>query len=218
MAESRQMAAEDSRWPNRKAVQTRNGVHRNVQGSPFTLDGKNTPKIVQAAALSDPRQTPPSTNWRFVNFKDRVAPQSSTKGVNINAPAASPSHQVRQMRPNCFHGAKPPSARLVTPNVAATAVLRTPAKRAKRRMSQDRSKACFPLAKRKTRTEARTASSVLPVATPAEVSTDPAVVRLTAKAPRKIAGQKRKPRASNAAIARPVGGQTGEELGCTVAR
>src|ERR1700682_3849540 len=127
IAESSQRAAEDSRWPKRKALQTRNGVQRNVQGSPLTRAWRKTPKTIPAVIVSETSKTPASKNWRFVQFRDSFAPHSKSRGVNIKAPAASPSHQVRQMRLNLFHEAKPPSVRLVTPKVAATAVLRIPA-------------------------------------------------------------------------------------------
>src|SRR3981189_754795 len=70
MAESRQMAAEDSRWPKRKAAQTRNGVQRNVQGSPFTRAWKKTQKTVPAVIINEASKTPASANWRFVHFKE----------------------------------------------------------------------------------------------------------------------------------------------------
>jgi hypothetical protein len=54
---------------------------------------------------------------------------------------------------------------------------------------------------------------VLPAAIPRDVPTDPAVVRLTRKAPMKIAGQIQEPRSNNAANAIPVGGHTGVALG-----
>src|SRR5438309_7690867 len=142
----------------------------------------------------------------------------SRNGVKMSAPAASPSHQVRQISPYWLHEANPPSVRLVTPNVAATAVLITPAKNANRRTSLVQSNARRPLAYRMTRKEATTASRVLPVAMPIEDRTDPAVVRLTRKAPAKIGGQKRRPSATSVAIAIPVGGHTGVALGWTEAR
>src|SRR5260370_14098189 len=55
-------------------------------------------------------------------------------GVKIRAPAVSPSHQVRQISPYWLHEANPPSVRLVTPNVAATAALIAPAKNANHRI------------------------------------------------------------------------------------
>src|SRR6266852_5472645 len=103
--------------------------------------------------------------------------------------------------------------RLVTPIVAATGVQNPPVKKAKTRISRDFSKASRPFANRVTKCQASTASRVLPVAIPRDVTTEPAVVRLTTKAPTRIAGQKRDPRAKSAAIAMPVGGQTGVALG-----
>src|SRR5712664_2656110 len=142
----------------------------------------------------------------------------SRNGVKMRAPAVSPSHQVRQISPYWLQDANPPSVRLVAPNVAATAVLITPAKNAKRRMSLVQSNAWRPWAYRITRKDAMTASKVLPVAMPIDVSTEPAVVRLTRRAPAKMDGQKRRPMATNVAIAIPVGGHTGVALGWTEAR
>ena len=50
------------------------------------------------------------------------------------------------------------------------------------------------------------------MAMPSDVPTEPAVVMLTRNAPTKMAGQRRIPKSSSAASARPVGGQTGEAL------
>src|SRR2546428_8461057 len=80
------------------------------------------------------------------------------------------------------------------------------------------SNALRPLANRMTRKEAMTASKVLPVEMPIEVRTEPAVVRLTRKAPAKMDGQKRRQSATNVAIAITVGGHTGVALGWTEAR
>src|SRR5260370_22530735 len=85
-------------------------------------------------------------------------------------------------------------------------------------MSLGHSNARRPLAYRMTRKAAMTASKVLPVEMPIEVRTEPAVVRLTRKAPAKMNGQKRKPSATSVAIAMPVGGHTGVALGWTEAR
>src|SRR5579864_6726096 len=52
----------------------------------------------------------------------------------------------------------------------------------------------------------------------ADVHTVPAVVRLAASAATKTPGQTRGPHSSRAAIAMPVGGQTGVALGCRNAR
>ncbi len=54
------------------------------------------------------------------------------------------------------------------------------------------------------------ASRVFPMAMPVAVATGTWVSRFAPKAPSKMAGQKFLPRTSNAAIATPVGGQTGE--------
>jgi hypothetical protein len=95
-------------------------------------------------------------------------------------------------------------------------VLAKPARTAKAKMSRARSKARAPFAKRSTRYPAESASRVFPTAIPSEVATDPAVVTLTRKAPARTAGHTRAPKSSAAAIAIPVGGQTGLALAWTM--
>ena len=84
----------------------------------------------------------------------------------------------------------------------------TVAMNAKRRTFWGRENASSSPAKRLTSQGPTTASSVFPVAMPSDVTTEPAVVTLTKKAPTRIAGQTREPKRSAAAIAIPVGGQT----------
>ncbi len=60
-------------------------------------------------------------------------PQSTSNGVTIMAPAASPSHQVSQMALNALHEASPASPSETTPIVALIVVQRSPAISAKRR-------------------------------------------------------------------------------------
>src|SRR5437899_9877402 len=105
-------------------------------------------------------------------FSGAFEVQRSRNGVKMRAPATSPNHHVRQIRPYWLHKANPARVRLVTPSVAATALLIAPAKNAKRRMSLAHSNAWRPLAYRMTRKEAMTASKVLPVAMPIEVRTE----------------------------------------------
>ena len=61
-------------------------------------------------------------------------------------------------------------------------------------------------------------SRVLPIATPIEVATEPAVVTLTRNAPTRMAGHARDPKSRKAANAIPVGGHTAEALALTKAR
>ena len=105
--------------------------------------------------------------------------------------------------------------RLATPMLALTAVAAIAASSAKRMTPWGRSKALRPSAQRLMRRVATTASRVLPIAIPIDEGKSPEVVRLTAKAPMKIAGQTSSPIKRSAAIARPVGGQTAVALALT---
>src|SRR5512145_720760 len=62
------------------------------------------------------------------------------------------------------------------------------------------------------------ASSVLPIAIPAETGHDPDTSTLTSNAPAVITGHIRVPSTSSAARAMPVGGHTGLALACRDAR
>src|SRR5262245_13763470 len=62
------------------------------------------------------------------------------------------------------------------------------------------------------------ASSVLPNAMPIDVRIDPVVLTLTRNAARKVGHQAGRPIRRTAAMAMPVGGQTGVTLGLTDAR
>src|SRR5262249_2247210 len=64
----------------------------------------------------------------------------------------------------------------------------------------------------------RIASSVLPTAMLADITSDPAVVKLTRKDPAKIAGQLEVPNSSRSAMAIPAGAHTGDALTWTEAK
>src|SRR5215472_9535265 len=169
--------------------------------------------MIPAVKIKEAKRTVPSRSLASDHLGSGFCVQSNKRGAKTRAPAASPSHHVRQIIEYWLHGANPPRTRLRTPKLAAMAVLSRPAYKANRRMSQVRSKARAPLAKRTARTAAKTASSVLPAAMPKEVRTVPNVVTLTRKAPRKMEGQKRTPKVKSVAMAIPVGGQNGVALG-----
>jgi hypothetical protein len=104
---------------------------------------------------------------------------------------------------------------VVTPIVALIVVAKSAARRANLKTFRIRSNASRPAANRMTREAPAIASRVFPAAMPSEVATDPAVVTLTRKAPRRMAGHARTPRRMRAASAIPVGGQTAVALGWT---
>jgi hypothetical protein len=99
--------------------------------------------------------------------------------------------------------------------VAATSGAAHPASAAKQKTSRGRSNARAPAAKRPTSQAPITASSVLPIAIPAELSCEPAVVTLTRKAPSRIAGHSRSPNSSRPARATPAAGQIAVTLAWT---
>src|SRR2546426_543302 len=70
----------------------------------------------------------------------RSVPHSTRTGVTTSAPTTSPSHHVSQIAANRSQSAYPAVARLVTPTVALTVVLNSPASAANLKMSLGRSK------------------------------------------------------------------------------
>src|SRR5262249_54019036 len=139
--------------------------------------------------------------------------QRTIAGVTIRAPAASPSHQVIQISLYRSQSAYPPRVRVVTPNVALTVVLRRAARSTNANVSRWCEKTFLPFANWLTRNAPKSPSNVFPVAMLREVATEPAVVKLTTNAPRKIAGHTPKPSKRKAARLIPVGGHTGVALG-----
>src|SRR6266508_5211547 len=140
---------------------------------------------------------------------------NTRSGVSRIEPMASPSHHVNQAEAKSLDWMKLPMDRLVTPIVALTTVLSVAARRANFKISWARSKALRPLANRLRKRAPTNPSSVLPVAMPSDVATEPAVVTFAKKAPRKIAGQTREPSNTKAASAMPVPGHTELALGYT---
>jgi hypothetical protein len=138
-------------------------------------------------------------------------------GVTTRAPAASPSHHVTQIGENFAQAAKPATHNVVTPMLALMTVAGPTQTSANFATCAGVPKVLAPPDQRPIRKPPTTASSVLPAAMTAEVSSVPAVVALAAKAPAKIAGQTRKPPSKTAASAMPVGAQIGLALGLTEA-
>ena len=93
--------------------------------------------------------------------------------------------------------------------MVALIVVQTKAARTNLRTSDVRCKE-FGKASDDRRYPADTASSELPIAIPTAVTPDTGVSRLASRAPASIPGQIRYPSNSTAAIATPVGGQTGD--------
>ena len=100
---------------------------------------------------------------------------------------------------------------------ALTVVLNSAAAITNLKMSCARSKAATPPAKRSTSAAPTSASSVLPAAMPSDVSTVPAVLTLTKKAPAKTTGQMPRPSSSTATSAMPAGGHTAVAFAWTLA-
>lgn len=102
--------------------------------------------------------------------------------------------------------------------VALIAVLSSAARKAYRKTVAPWRNARAPPAKRTVSQAAATASIVLPAAMPIDDGTWPLVVTFTTNAPTRTAGQRRSPYRRSAAMAMPVGGQTGLTLALTDAR
>src|SRR5215831_3477465 len=108
IAHTMQMIAEASRGPNRKAAQIRNGMQRNVQGSFLTCKCSTGPKTIPEMSSVAANSAAASPNCHGDQRGMGLALHKSRNGAKTNAPAASPSHHVRQIIPYSCHGAKPP--------------------------------------------------------------------------------------------------------------
>ena len=175
--------------------------------------GNQPPKTASPSANSKTKSNPISRSFFPCQRHRGFIAQRITTGAKIRSPVASPSHHVVHTGPYLAQSAKPTSARLVTPMLGLIKVLATAAN-ANLKTSCERSKTRVPLAKRLTSHAPQSASSVFPAAMATEVPKLPAVVALTRKAPRKMAGHVRYPSTSNAPSAIPAGGHTGDALAC----
>ncbi len=119
-----------SRCPKRKAAHTSGGMQRNGNGYRLSAGCASTSAAVTTTTAS---KATASTGLSRRVPACNAFPQSTSKGVTITAPAASPSHQVSQMAPNALHEASPASASETTPIVALIVVQSSPASNAKRR-------------------------------------------------------------------------------------
>src|SRR5215470_6180338 len=204
-ANSKRVAAA-SRGPKRRAAHTSTGTTTNAIGRCSTAAGSIPPKTTPVTATTVAARRPASAGRCLSGEGVGGLMHNTSSGAITRAPATSPSHHVSQIGPYADHAANPASASVVTPMVALIAVLTSPARTANRNTSAGRLKLSTPLAKRLTSDAATTASSVLPVAIPSDVSTVPAVVTLTTNAPANSAGQMREPSIIVAATPIPVGG------------
>src|SRR6267142_394977 len=196
------------RLPNRNAPH-RSGAsakYSNPEGMVF----RNRSQPTKTSVSSKP---PASRICIAFMDKNGCVNQSSSREATIRSPTMSPSHQCSQIVENSSHSAKPPRLKLVTPMVAATAVLRIPANRMNLSRLFVCSKAFAPLANRETNAAPKSASSVLPAAMLSAVANDPWALMFTRKAPRNIPGQSQYPHKRIAANAIPLGGQTADALG-----
>ena len=108
---------------------------------------------------------------------------STIAGVTTSAPAASPSHQVTQIGSKFSQAAKPATHSVTTPTVALMTVAGPTQTKANFATRAGLVKVSTPRDQWMIRYPPTTASSVLPAAISAEVSSVPAVVALAAKAP-----------------------------------
>src|SRR6266571_4799270 len=215
--ENRNVAPVAPRVPNRTPAQTMSGTIVKLSGIggivKYTAGAKTAEHAVEI-------ENPNAMSSREFPMGDASAGRRNdiSRGAIIRAPAASPSHQVFHTSPYRGQETSPAAAKLVTPIVALTRGAISPAVSAKTPTVRTLSNARTPLARRRTSKKPVRASSALPVAMATEVAGVPAFSEFAAKAPRNIPGQSSGPHKSKAAIARPVGGQTGLELAFNVAK
>ena len=140
--------------------------------------------------------------------RDSLATNVSTSGATITSPIPSPRNHTPHRDPNRSQGCIPVKHRLVTPIVELTIVLTIAPKKIRPKKSRNRSREGRNPITRLSRYAPTSASSVLPVAMPRDVTGPVFVVRFTINAPSVMAGQMRYPSKSTALNAIPVGGQT----------
>jgi hypothetical protein len=145
---------------------------------------------------------------------ERVDHSSSSGGVTVRTPEASPSHQIVQDEAAEAAGRVPLSHRLPIPMLALIAVLPSAARPVRASTSRSRSIAGRNPARPRSQAPA-TASRVLPAPMAALTGSGTGVSALNTNAPRNTPRTARRPSSRRAARATPLGGHTGAMLVCT---
>src|SRR5262245_1092945 len=209
-----------SRGPHRNAAQINGRIARKPSDVRCTVCSNSglkaiTPTTQALACASNDFRTALSLNGRYV-----AVAHSTTTGVTTSALVTLPSHQVNQIAAKFAHSASPARIRLPTPMVALSIVPGTSAISANFATPLGVSKVRCPSDHRVVRYPLTAASSVLPIAIVADVTSRlvdvalaTSVVALAAKDPSKIAGHIRIPPTRMNPRARPVAGQIGVALG-----
>src|SRR5690349_19996810 len=133
----------------------------------------------------------------------------SISGEKMRAPKPSPIHHVSHSGVRAALGLGSPNQTLRLPIVALTSGARTAAYTTNVSTSPTELKEFLQRFDLFRRNQAANASSVFPVAMPNVKGIGRLVGKFAASAPRKTPGRTRGPKMSTAAIAIPVGGQTG---------
>src|SRR5262245_17449086 len=120
-----------------------------------------------------------------------LADHTSTSGVTIRMPSASPRHQIHQSDSKLDQETIRPRQRLVIPVVALTTVLSRAARPTKANVSESLSRLFSNFATQWSRKAPLKASRVFPRAMPQAVSQCSSAEKFSKKAPNAMAGQAR---------------------------
>src|SRR6185369_13446566 len=194
------------RWSNFNAAHSKHGKPRYASGYVLTGPGNQPANTISTTINSNTNRLSNSGMSRRSILRDRL--HDSSNGDTISAPKPSPIHHVKKIERNSPHCRGSPKHKLKLPIVALTSGASTAAYTTKISTSPTDSNVLLQRFDRCSRNQARTASSVFPVAIPTAEATEILVGKLAASAPMKTPGQTRPPKIRSAAIAIPVGGQT----------
>ena len=111
-----------SRGPRRSADHNSGSTARNPSGARRSAGSKIGLKAIRPITQATQKMTIDSNSLPRLSERRSAAAHSTITGVTSKAPARSPSHQVSQTEPSAARSARPPTARLVTPMVAHSAV------------------------------------------------------------------------------------------------
>src|SRR5262249_9857388 len=159
---------------------------------------------------------PPAPNNKSANLNSRRGSidirlvKVTTKGVMINTPMASPSHQTRQVEAELDQAFTLVRNKMLVPMVALTAVPQNAPRMTNPSTSRSRVREGRNPGSRRRSQAPNSGPTVLAKASPSAATCGTPVKKFTINAPKVRAGQIRYPKSSAAASATPANGQKGE--------
>lgn len=186
----------------RSAAQTITGKTRKSNDSSLRVAMTATATVATSRAAASAHRYPGTPRGH------RIVRQTRMSGVMTRMPIASPTHQATQVRQKPPPGRAPLRYSIPVPSVALISIPAKAPRATSATPSRSRSSAVRKPTRRSIQ-KAHTGARVLPAMIPRTETSSGLIVATTARVPRAMPGQVRRPRRSRQLREMPVGGHSG---------